>query len=84
MVTDIYTPLLTQWLGSQGSGASHTYTNTHIFFTNPSSVNRHIIIPYNLFLFCGSLQDYKIHMDMEIVEYETVKIKTNFVKFCTR
>jgi len=25
------------------------------------------VISYNLFSFCGSVQDYKIHMDMEIV-----------------
>jgi len=27
-----------------------------------------IIISYNLFSFRGSVQDYKIHMDMEIVK----------------
>ena len=26
------------------------------------------IISYHLFSFCGSLQDYKIHMDMEIFD----------------
>jgi len=29
---------------------------------------RHIM-SYYLFSFCGSIQDYKIHMDMEIVKF---------------
>jgi len=28
-----------------------------------------VIISYHLFSFCGSIQDYKIHMDMEIVKF---------------
>jgi len=46
-----------------------------LFVTNPASSNEHwaitqkgvIIIPYHFISFRGSVQDYKIHIDMEIV-----------------
>jgi len=46
-----------------------------LFVTNPASLNEHrviilkgdIIVSYHCILFHGSVQDYKIHMVMEIV-----------------
>jgi hypothetical protein len=37
-------------------------------FTTLNEVIYQIIL-YHLFLFCGSVQDYKIHMDVEIVKF---------------
>ena len=41
-------------------------------------ISSYHIIQYHLFSFCGSLQDYKIHMDMETVStLHTSKKVTN-------
>jgi len=43
------------------------------FFLNPNCFSTNIllifIISYHLFSLCGCVQDYKIHMDMEIVKF---------------
>jgi len=43
------------------------------FSSSFQTVNMYCIISYNLFSFRKSVQDYKIHMDMEIVIFVGIK-----------
>ena len=80
MVTGIYIPLLTQWLGSQGSGASHTYTNIYIFHkSNICQLTYHII-------YFHSMDPYRITKPMwtwkwlNMKQFKSKQILSNFAQ----